>query len=275
GAKLSALSQSEFYRGIRHLQAPSPRARTHRMTEQAVLAVEAVNGYCPHPGKLWINLKKRVHATLSQKWCAFNWKALHGAHKVGDYWKHMPVSDRYMPCTSCNAPTESLEHIFFECRMTNQELVWELTKALWNQTSVAFPDLNLGMVLGISEIEIKRENGSTDRGLTRLFRILISEAVYLIWLLRCEWRIGREADPMKVHPANEVAARLHARISRRMKMDWNLTNRSIHKTRALDKSLVGRTWNRLKLSEMGTTVTTGEGVLVGSGAVRRLPGRNR
>ncbi|KAF6763351.1 hypothetical protein DFP72DRAFT_759224, partial [Ephemerocybe angulata] len=275
GARLSALSQSEFYRGVRQLKVQEPRSRTQRMVEQAELAIEAMNGYRPHPSKLWLNLKQRKHGTLTQKWCAFNWKALNGAHKVGEFWKHTPVSDRYMPCTSCNAPVESLEHIIFECRMTNQELVWKLTKDLWNRTSATFPDLNLGIVLGISEIDIKREDGSTDRGLTRLFRILISETVYLIWLLRCEWRISREADPMRVHPASEVTARWNARIGRRMRMDWNLTNQAIHKTRALNKSLVQRTWNRLRLSETGITVNVSEGVLVGSGAAERLPGRNR
>ncbi|KAF6742277.1 hypothetical protein DFP72DRAFT_830835, partial [Ephemerocybe angulata] len=275
GAKLSVLSQSELYKGIREHRPRAHRIRTERAMARALLAIEAMNGVSPHPSKLWANLKKRKHGTFTQKWCAFNWKALHDAHKIGEFWKHTPVRDRYMPCTACNEPVESLEHIVFECRMTNQETVWTLTKDLWRRTGMDFPETNIGTVLGISEIEIKRADGSTNRGLTRLFRILVSEAVYLIWLLRCEWRISREANPMRVHPATEVAARWRAIINRRLKMDWNLTNQAIFKKRALRKSLVEQTWNRLKLHETGITANLCEGVLVGSGIADRLPGRNR
>ena len=44
-------------------------------------------------------------------------------------------------------------------------------------------------------------------GSSRLYRIVVSESVYLIWKLRCEWRIERDEDQARLHTESEIVAR--------------------------------------------------------------------
>ncbi|KAF6751795.1 hypothetical protein DFP72DRAFT_764106, partial [Ephemerocybe angulata] len=242
GAKLSVLSQSELYKGVRHYHKPDSRASTHRMVEKALDAIEAASDTRPPPSHLWLALKKRRHKTLTQKWCAFNWKALHSAHKVGDYWRHTRLKDARMPCAECNAPTESLEHILLECRVSHQELIWKLVKSQWELTGREWPGVTMAVILGISAFQLRDQDGGIDYPLTRLFQILVSESCYLIWCLRCEWRIGHEANPTKRHSIHEVVARWRSAINKRLRIDWKLTSKSVYKKKAIPQRIVARTW---------------------------------
>ncbi|KAF6743471.1 hypothetical protein DFP72DRAFT_796246, partial [Ephemerocybe angulata] len=275
GARLSVLSQSELYKAIRHHHKNDTRKNTHRAVKQALDTIEATSGSRPPPSQLWLALKKRKHKTLTQKWCAFNWKALHQAHKVGEYWLHTRMKDSRMPCTECNAPAESLEHILLECRVSHQELVWDLVKSQWELTGREWPCINMGLILGISAIQIRDPDGKVNHALTRLFQILVSESCYLIWCLRCEWRIGREANPMRRHTVSEVTARWQSAINKRLRMDWKLTSRAIYKKKALPQRLVARTWQLIAPNLQYINEKRIEGVLVGMGIERRPPGRNR
>ena len=102
-----------------------------------------------------------------------------------------------------------------------------------------------------------------DAGTTHLFRILISESAHLIWRIRNERVIqGKpEASPQEVH------FRWLKAINNRLKIDCVLTNGVKYGKKAIDKSLVLRTWKKtLKNEEILPKDWTREtGVLVGVG----------
>jgi hypothetical protein len=65
-------------------------------------------------------------------------------------------------------------------------VIWALANELWKKRSpTPIPD-NYGALLGCCLSNFKKANGKPDQGLNRLFRIIVSESMYLIWLIRCE-----------------------------------------------------------------------------------------
>ncbi|KAJ3535615.1 hypothetical protein NMY22_g6407 [Coprinellus aureogranulatus] len=272
GTRLQVSTQSLLYTQIRRYHPAPTRATTRQMVEQATTAIEALTGSKPPPERLWNALRTRAKSsTLSQKFCAWAWKGLHDAHKIGDYWRRGSGYEARAECSQCNVQTESLHHILFECRMTNQRLVWDAVKNIWDRTRKEWPDLSVGTVLGIGLAEIKRDNGRKDPGLTRLYQILISEAAYLIWLLRCEWRLEREANPARVHTAREVLSRLRTTIERRMRTDRILTRRRTYGKKALSSRLVTGTWRLVTHRDHPNHVLDLEGVLAPGPAVEKPP----
>ncbi|KAF6749225.1 hypothetical protein DFP72DRAFT_819216 [Ephemerocybe angulata] len=280
GAKANSLSQSNAYHLIKDRSHSGERRRTERMISNTRATITAITGTDHPPSKIWSTLRKRKKGVLTQKFSAFAWKSLHEGHKVGDFWKHINP-DRHK-CQQCNVPVENLEHIFTECRVSGQETVWALAKKAWGQTGLPWPEISLGLILGIGTMDIKNDQGKTLDGRTRLFRILISESAYLIWLLRCEWRIGREQNVLNMHTVAEITARWKVAIGRRLRLDWALTNKMAFGKKALRTAEVKRTWKDIysakNQSVLSDFSSEDEGVLVGTGGNAtqlRPPGRNR
>ncbi|KAJ3503204.1 hypothetical protein NMY22_g18328 [Coprinellus aureogranulatus] len=277
GAEISALSQALAYKTIRAAKQAPTRRRTRVMVETTLAAVEDWTGTIYTTEALWRSLNQRRGATLTQKFSAWAWKTLHMGYKVGAYWRHI-VPER-VSCGQCvGEPDENMAHILCECRVSHQEEIWALAKSMWDRTGLEWPPITIGLILGIGLIEVKKADGKPDQGRTRLLRILVSESAYLAWVLRCEWRIGRDADPTKLHTAEEVEARWRNTITRRLRIDWALTNRRAYGKKALHRALIMKTWEGLTASEVAAPPEGGSlatGVLVGSAQPRRLPGRNR
>ena len=70
-----------------------------------------------------------------------------------------------------------------------------MAESLWPPGPQPWPEINLGMILGIGSVELPgirlRNNGPGTtlikiKGMTRLLQILISEVSHLIWVLQCE-----------------------------------------------------------------------------------------
>ena len=77
----------------------------------------------------------------------------------------------------------------------------------------------LGQVLGCGLAKIWDQRGKMLKGSSRLFTIVVSESAYLIWRLRCEWRIEREEDQSKIRTREEVTNRWLALINTRLKLN--------------------------------------------------------
>lgn len=45
--------------------------------------------------------------------------------------------------------------------------------------------MTMGPIYRISLYEVKNRDGTKNQGATRLFKILVTETLYLIWLIRC------------------------------------------------------------------------------------------
>ncbi|KAJ7850852.1 hypothetical protein B0H13DRAFT_1585009, partial [Mycena leptocephala] len=61
--------------------------------------------------------------------------------------------------------------------------------------------------------------GKRDNRADRLFRILISETVHLIWKLRCMRVIERGSDPMRYFSEKEIHNRWLSCINQRLPID--------------------------------------------------------
>ncbi|KJA14737.1 hypothetical protein HYPSUDRAFT_150023, partial [Hypholoma sublateritium FD-334 SS-4] len=110
-----------------------------------------------------------------------------------------------------------------------------------------------------------------------LYTIILTESMYLIWLLRCKWRMDKGSDPASLHSTAEITRRWRARINRRIKLDQAMATRKAHKWKKLSRSLVERTWHGTLDNEDGLPQdwVGACGVLVGTGVEARPPGRNR
>lgn len=276
GAKLNAMTQSQAYKEIRSYSGPEVRNKTETMVARVRNAVEGLTDTDNTPEAVWKSLNCRKAATLSVKFRAFAWKALHDGIKVGDYWQGKGACEDRRACSQCNVESESLHHILFECKMTGQEVVWGLAKKAWTRTGLDWPSTTVDLILGAGLITARNAAGKALKGRTRLLQIILTESAYLIWLLRCEWRIGREQNTMETHTAKEIEARWRTTITKRLRTDWAMTSKLVYGRKALQPWLIAETWHNIALNRHSVhpdIVRTG--VLVGNTHTRRPPGRNR
>ncbi|KAF6753980.1 ribonuclease H-like domain-containing protein [Ephemerocybe angulata] len=279
GAKTNSLTQAQAYRLMMRHKAVGERTRTTRMMTRTRAAIEASTGVDLPPETVWKSLRIRKKGTISQKFSVFAWKSLHEGHKIGVFWKHF--KPERLICQPCNAPIEDLNHILTECRTSGQETIWKLAQRAWGATGLPWPEISLERILGVGNIVVKNDQGKVLEGRTRLLRIIVSESAYLAWLDRCEWRIGREQNPLRLHTKKEITAQWKSIIGRRFRIDWALTNKAAFGKRALRHAEVKRTWKGLTMANNDKMLRDdifAEGVLVGNGGracQRRPPGRNR
>ncbi|KAL6298146.1 hypothetical protein BKA93DRAFT_754380 [Sparassis latifolia] len=83
-----------------------------------------------------------------------------------------------------------------------------------------------------------------------LYRILISEAAYLIWKIRCERAFGRDDLPASGHTDREIYTRWYKTISTRLTLDRTMTRKRFGR-RAVPTALVRNTWAGCLYDEKG------------------------
>ena len=191
-------------------------------------------------------MKRRTLRTRTKQ---FLYKAMHGTQKVGEYWRHLGDSAPREFCSVCRT-TESMEHILIRCQATPPRLIWTLAKDLWPHDQIPWLEISLGIILGSGTITLPpaepqktaNQQESTHqrpsiRGAGCLFQILISEAAYLIWVLRYE-RVVRE--PPRTHTVNEIEARWFGAINTRLTQDKLMATRIKRNEQSI--RLVKETW---------------------------------
>lgn len=173
-------------------------------------------------------------------------KATHSALRVGKFWAHIPGFEDRATCQVCGE-IESLDHILLECKQPGQSEVWKLAVELWAKKYGVLPQPSMGGILGCCLAAFEAESKSRPSGVNRLYRILITECVYLIWKLRCERVIARDGAP---HSLSEIHNRWVHMLNERIEVDRFMacdTSQQKHKT--VLPALVIRTWSRTLLSE--------------------------
>ncbi|KAJ7911321.1 hypothetical protein B0H13DRAFT_1614752, partial [Mycena leptocephala] len=237
GAKLNKLMQAIAYAGIRERKAPVLRKSLVNSVTQVITAIKNNFNHSPTPAQVWKSIR---HKDFTRQVKNFLWKSLHSAHRIGAFWKHIPECEERAICQFCNE-LEDLEHILLKCKHPGQELVWKLAKDLWLRKNPVWPDLSLGSALGCGLATILDEKGRTLPGASRLYRILISESIYVIWKIRNDSVIGQGGEPV---PDNKIHNKwLHA-INLRLKFDCVLTNYTKYgKQSSIKTSLVLQTWS--------------------------------
>ncbi|KIJ43848.1 hypothetical protein M422DRAFT_169184, partial [Sphaerobolus stellatus SS14] len=138
-----------------------------------------------------------------------------------------------------------LDHILTKCKAPGQELIWKLTEILWNKTSKPWPDISIGVILGCGLSNYTVGNGVLDTGLNRLFLIIVSEAAYLIWKIRCEWKIKHEGRLDKCPSAPEVTSKWRSVMSKQIQFKIIASNSGRFRNKAIPFKLVEKTWGKL------------------------------
>ena len=233
GLRLMATTQSIAYTYISDLNAPPLKRHTQILLDQIRATLETINEQSPPDRTIWIGCR---HRDIRRPIQSFLYKAINNALRIGEFWERIPNFEQRARCASCNAATESLEHILLDCENPSLKQVWALAKSLWTDEDVPWPDLSLGLLLGCGSLALApSENHPTQTAPSRLLRILLSEATHLIWALRCERTIQGTT-----HSPSTIESRWKNKINHRITTDRFLA--TFHEQKTLTRSLVYNTW---------------------------------
>ncbi|KAJ7102968.1 hypothetical protein C8R43DRAFT_907040 [Mycena crocata] len=219
GAKLSSLTQALAYKGIKALRKKVNRKTTDENIALVQAAVKQHHRHAPTPSTIWKSLK---HKDITRQVRTFLWKTVHGAHRIGKFWEHITGFEERAVCKHCEA-TESFTHLALECAGPGQSQVWCMAQDFWTQKHEKWPTLSLGSILGCGLAVFEDEKGKPLTSTARLYRILITESLYLIWKLRCEFVIQRNGELPPTE--SEIRNRWVHQINERIKIDRGLTDK--------------------------------------------------
>ncbi|KAJ7574755.1 hypothetical protein C8J56DRAFT_802504 [Mycena floridula] len=240
GAKLSDMTQSRAYRMIRATKKVKPRKTTLNNIKLVKTAIRNLNGDAPDEAKIWHSIRTTDFMRRQRN---FLYMTMHGAHKIGAFWKNVQDCETWGICQHCQV-TESMEHILLECRRPGQSQLWNLAHLLWSQRNqqngVAWPDMTLGLILGCGLVHFTDGTGKYRPALSRFFRILVTETVHTIWKIRCSTVLNRNNVAMAVPQVHNMW--VHS-MNERLKIDRSLTSVSRYGKKALPVKTVLDTWS--------------------------------
>ncbi|KAL6300501.1 ribonuclease H-like domain-containing protein, partial [Sparassis latifolia] len=245
GARMASLTRRLAYRGIRMYR---PYLQRRAATLQLDITRHAVNVACnrlPTDATIWRSIRS---PDISRPIQDFLWKCLHGALRCGHFWDNIPGYEDRAMCTNCGS-LDSIDHILTECSAPGQNLIWNLCAEFWAHKHLPWYKISIGTIMGCGAIRFSAQN-ARHPGADRLYRILISEASYLIWKLRCERAFGRDDLPASGHTNKEIYTRWYKAISSRLTLDRTMTRKRFGK-RALPPALVRNTWTGCLADEKG------------------------
>ncbi|KZV90723.1 hypothetical protein EXIGLDRAFT_616541 [Exidia glandulosa HHB12029] len=241
GIRLRDITQGRAYRALLAQQKVPERQGTHMNMGRTRAAIAELNGRWPSADEAWESLRSY---DLSRPVREFFWRLMHNVPKVGKYWLNIANKEHRSECQPCEC-LESMDHILFECTSLGQELIWDEAKELWNRTGREWPEMSLGAVIGCALIVVRDERGKAISGASRLLKIIISEAAYLIWKIRCERVIEHGNDPEKLPTETEIINRFRAAMQKRLKIDTMLTSKRKFKQRAIPTKILRGTWENI------------------------------
>ncbi|KAJ7149858.1 hypothetical protein C8R43DRAFT_951819 [Mycena crocata] len=231
GAKLSKLTQALAYRGIKELRKKVSRKATNTVIEMVQAALKASFAHVPTAATIWKSIR---HKDISRPIRTFLWKSLHERCMMriasGNFGKTFP-----------NARIE------LYAATAKRQRIWALAREFWGKKHAIWPQLSLGGILGCSLATFKDEKNRQIPSTARLYRILITESLFLIWKLRCESVIQHDGAPPT---EREVQNRWIWTINERLNIDRSLTNSlKFDKQYSLPYSLVLETWKGILKDE--------------------------
>lgn len=241
GVAFIAVSQKLAYGIIKRTKKPDCRHTTRKNLDKASEAVYSVSGIRPTDAAIWCGVWK-LDADRPVR--AFWWKMLHGAHKIGAYWNNISNCTDRAYCKYCGA-LETMSHILIECNVPWRVALWTEAVDLLEKRGVLVGQISFGHILALSVfVPPKRGTQSSSSADVRLTRIVLAELMYLSWVLRCEWTIGKEGDMGRIFSVSEVLNRWYWRINRRLRFDVLLARRAKGGQVPL-KDVVQATWRGL------------------------------
>lgn len=215
GAKLQAISQKLAYRAIRDRidKQTAPRPRTVANLDRIMSGIEAAFGTHPFEATIWTSIRSRH---VSRQASQYMWKAIHDGYMIGTHWKRPNMSDELQmraTCATCGE-CETMSHIIFECDSLGQEVIWNLLKDTWSLTGAKWHAPSWGTAFGAACAIFTTDKGARRFAIEHLWCILCTEALHLIWKLRCERVIQNEgAEFSEIEIVNRYYATMDSRLS--------------------------------------------------------------
>jgi hypothetical protein len=117
-----------------------------------------------------------------------------------------------------------------------------LAKELWAIRSLLWVKPSFGIMLGSGLIKIRGADGVNLPGASRLYTIIVSESMYMIWQMRCKWRIRQDADPLRIPTEDQLRKAWVRMINHRLQLEMLMTHKSCFGSKALNSRLVEKTW---------------------------------
>ena len=128
-----------------------------------------------------------------------------------------------------------------DCAAPERRAIWDMTKSLWRAAGYVWHAVTFEDILGMG-MRAPTINGPDTRPPTaRLWRILLSESVYLVWCFRCTRVIEHEGDPGWRHTASAVSSSWTRTLNKRLRQDAAAAHPRMGRL-ALAPSLVKDTW---------------------------------
>ena len=244
GAKLNRITQSTIYK---HLKSKHDitRKSTNRSLSLIRNATKSAFDITPTDEAIWRSVR---HKDITKKVRDFLWKQMHGIYRLGNFWNNIPALEDRAVCPLCEE-TETFQHIVETCRSTERTVIWQATNELWKRKYDEDLTITEGTVLGCGLANFVTENGKPYAAKNRLYRILISEAAHLIWVLRCERRIRGIDNPDQNHLERAVRRQWYNKINERMQIDCLLTNSYLYDRKALKTKAEYNTWAKCSTNE--------------------------
>ncbi|KAG1844908.1 hypothetical protein C8R48DRAFT_617733, partial [Suillus tomentosus] len=165
GEKLSKITQALAYKCIREHIPFAPRRKTTSNLDVTRFTIQELTGQLETDASIWTGCR---HKDLSKKVRQFIYKAMHGAHRIGEYWANIPTYEQRARCPYCNADNESMEHILIDCPHNANSLIWSLARNTWPTKYRAWPRINLGTVLGCGNISLTHPQQQNEQQTTYL-----------------------------------------------------------------------------------------------------------
>ena len=125
-----------------------------------------------------------------------------------------------------------------ECSASGQQKIWELTSELLVLKSIPWKEPTLGILLSCGMPNFKDHRGKPMLGKNRLYTIIMSESMHLIWKLRCEWRIAREEDNERALTEPEIKRKWLNAINVRLMLDCLMTDKNRYGKKGLHPNIV-------------------------------------
>ncbi|KAK0468584.1 hypothetical protein IW261DRAFT_1346022, partial [Armillaria novae-zelandiae] len=210
--------------------------------------------------ELWRSVRRR---DFSRPVYFFLWMLVHGGYTVGHHWKHITGCEDRVLCKECNVE-DSMDHIFTKCDAQGQETMWDLARSIWRKKTQSELVITNGTIMSCG-IQPPSTHGSATKRATEIFRrILISQSAHQIWKMRNDCQLCQ--NERRLYSEREIVQRWLSALNRRLRTDCLLTDRKKYNKKAIQTSVVLRTWQGAHEDEefLPEDWTKLAGVLVGT-----------
>ncbi len=262
GAKLQAITQKLAYKAIRTRKEALTKERPRAVAnmDRIISGIQATFGLHLHDVSVWKSLRSKH---VSRPAAQFMWMAIHDGYMIGTHWLRPSMAvdlQTRAVCAVCGE-CETMTHIILECDAVGQRTIWELLKKVWMLTETVWHEPCWGTTLGAACAVFKTADGTRKTATEQLWCILATEALHLIWKMRCERIIQNKG---KQFSEREVTNRFYATMDSRLNLDRRTAARAKGK-RALKPQDVERIWRPVLANrfDLPPRWVSNGGVLVG------------